>query len=181
MSWAADSDAGARRADWAPHAGQVRLTFDDVLVSASRGLGAEETRALAAGYDLATARPAPEGPEQDATLEAFDVQRSLARAQVLEAIHARAAERVEADCVPGRRVRNLNVALLLRGLETRRLALPAWVLAYRYGERLFRVVISGQDPGALVGRMPISPWKVLGVVALAVAAIALIVVALAAR
>lgn len=180
VSWTADSNAGSLQSDWAPHAGQAEMTFDDVLVSASRGLTAEEAAALSGSYDLGTARTTLEETAEDATVEAFDVQRSQARSLLLAAIEGHAAARVEAECVPGSRFRNVHVALLLRGLETRRLALPAWVLAYRYHDELYRVVISGQDPEAIEGRMPISPWRVLLVV-LAVAAIVATVFAVAAR
>lgn len=179
VSWTADSNAGSRRSDWAPHSGQTEMTFDDVLVSASRGLDADEAAALAWSYDLGTAAPELEEAAGDATVEAFDVQRSLARSLLLAAIEEHAAARVEAECVPGSRFRKVRVALLLRGLETRRLALPAWVLAYRYRDELYRVVISGQDADAIEGRMPISPWRILAVI-LVVAAVVAVILAVAA-
>ncbi|MDY0003558.1 MAG: hypothetical protein RBU30_19830, partial [Polyangia bacterium] len=45
LSWAADSDAGARRAAWAPHAGQLGHRFANLCVPATRGLGPSETSA----------------------------------------------------------------------------------------------------------------------------------------
>lgn len=178
VSWAADSNEGARRADWAPHAGRERMVFDDVVVSASRGLTDEEAEALVGSYDLATAVAELDERDGDAVVEAFDVQRSQARARVLAAIEGHAIQRACAECVPGTRFRNERAALLLRGLVTRRIAFPAWVLAYRYREELYRVVISGQRASTLHGSMPISPWRVLGVVlaVLALAALAFFLV-----
>jgi LSD1 subclass zinc finger protein len=63
VSWAADSNLGSRRSAWAPHAGSTNITFDDVLVSASRGLNPKETSALLgtyAGGDWTASRPAPQ-------------------------------------------------------------------------------------------------------------------------
>ena len=54
-----------------------------------------------------------------------------------------------------------------RGLSC--LAFPAWVLAYRYKDRLYRTVLSGQDPSCLKGEAPYSAFRIAAVVAAAVA------------
>lgn len=163
VSWAADSDAGHGRSDWAPHAGQVELTFRDILVSASRGLTEKECDFLAGHYTLGGAEAAPRGPE-GAQVERFDVKRSGARRQILRAVEERARAEVVGGCVPGRRFRNVHVAVVLSSLETRRYALPAYVLAYRYRGKLYRVVVHGQDAGRVQGKAPVSVAKVVGVV-----------------
>ena len=177
VSWTADSNAGARRADWAPHAGQTTLVFDDIAVSASRGLTDDEAYAMVETYDLTTAEEGPgevEGAPTEAIIEEFDVQRSQARARVLAAIDAVAGARVDSQEVPGSRSRNVHVACLLRELETRRRAFPAWVMAYRYRNRLYRVVISGQDAGKVVGRAPWSWPRILMVAVLVLLVLALV-------
>lgn len=177
VSWTADSNAGSRRSDWAPHAGRVEMRFDDLIVSASRGLTDDETRTVGPGYYLSSVQEAAEGAE-DAVLEQFDVQRSQARREIIAAIEATAASRVEQGHVPGSRTRNVHVAVLLRRLVTRRLSFPAYVLAYGYRERLYRVVICGQDSQRIAGTAPYSLGKgvvvVLGVVAVLAVIIALI-------
>lgn len=188
VAWAADSDAGARRSDWAPHAGECELAFDDLVIPATRGLTAAECRALIPHYDLASAVAiapdiGPEHPEDavaDATIEAFDAQRSAARAQVARGIEQVAATRVE-RFIPGRRFRNVHVACLLEDQRTDRVALPAWVLAYRYRGVAYRAVVHGQHPEIVIGRSPIDWTKVmrlLSTVALALAAIVALVLLL---
>ena len=54
LSWAADTDHDARRADWAPHAGRAELDYDDVVVPATRGLTPQEAAHLVESYDLDT-------------------------------------------------------------------------------------------------------------------------------
>jgi hypothetical protein len=159
VSWTADSDAGARRASWAPHAGQTSLLFRNLLISASRGLSDAECAQLTPAYRLDRAIEAPRGPE-GAIVEQFDATRSSARRQIVEAVQARAAEAVTASEIPGRRHRKVNVATLLSGLETMRYALPAYVLAYRYRNRSYRVVIHGQDSEVVIGRIPWSAAKI---------------------
>lgn len=165
VSWTADSNAGAGRSAWAPHSGQTDMVFDDVLISASRGLNDKEAYTLSPSYSLTTALPEIEAPADDATLEAFDVQRSQARARVTHGIRRAAAGRLQESHIPGSRFRNIHVRALLTGLDTRRMSFPAWVMAYRYEHKLFRVVISGQDAGVLMGKAPISWAKILVIVA----------------
>ncbi|WP_182866434.1 hypothetical protein [Stieleria mannarensis] len=174
VSWAADSNEGSGRSDWAPHSGQNEIHFDDILVSASRGLSVSEAAAISPGMDLATQRDTPEGADREATLEQFDVQRSQARQEVSAAIHRMAAERAQNHFIPGTRFRNVRVAIVLRRLVTRRLSLPAYVLAYRYKDRLYRVVICGQDKRLMVGTSPKSLIKMIAV-GLLVAVLAIVI------
>ena len=178
VSWTADSNQGSGRSAWAPHSGQNNVHFDDILVSASRGLSVNEVAAISPGMNLITKREQPEGADQRATLEQFDVQRSQARQQVSAAIQSMARSRVQQHFVPGTRFRNVKVAVVLRKLFTRRLSLPAYVLAYRYKDSLFRVVICGQDKRLIVGTSPKSLIKMLavaGIVALVLLVILMIV------
>lgn len=180
VSWAADSNAGSRRSAWAPHAGQVEMTFDDILVSASRGLTTEEASAIGPGCRLDSLRPQAEGAS-NATIEQFDVQRSQARQQIVNAIQAIAADRVEQHHIPGSRFRKTSVSVVLRKLITRRISLPAWVLAYRYKGRLYRMVICGQNASFVTGSAPLSIAKIMLVVVCAVTALLAFVAIVMAR
>lgn len=178
VSWTADSDAGSQRSDWAPHAGEVALTFTNIAVPASRGLTAAECTKLIPQYDLATAvaietQVAGETP---AMIESFDAQRSAARVLVQQSIEASAASKVAAGCIPGRQFRNVHVSCLLRKQTTDRVALPAWVLAYRYRGEPFRAVIHGQQAELVIGTSPTDMKKV----ALVFFAIAGVIAAIAA-
>jgi hypothetical protein len=174
VSWTADSDAGSRRSAWAPHSGQESMSFENILVSASRGLSERECEQLAGHYQLDTGEQAPRGPE-DAQVERFDVTRSGARKQILAAVEALAAEEMKHEHVPGSRVRNLHVAVVLSSLETKRYALPAYVLAYQYRGKVYRVVVHGQDAGVVLGDAPLSWAKVVLVVGAVLLVLALLV------
>lgn len=174
VAWTADSDEGARRSAWAPHAGQVPMRFEAIVVPATRGLTAEECDHLVPYYDLRRAVPVTAEPSEDVVIESFDAQRSAARAQVQHAIEATAKTRVEPH-IPGRKFRNVHVACLLQGQTTQRVAFPAWVLAYRYRGRPYRALIHGQRGELVFGRAPIDRVKLAIVVASVLAAIAAIV------
>ena len=78
-----------------------------------------------------------------------------------------AEARIKGRQVPGNRFRNFHAAIHLRGLVTRRLAFPAYVIAYRYRGRRYRTVISGQNPACVIGEVPRSLAKLVLVIALA--------------
>lgn len=170
VSWAADTDHDTHRSDWAPHAGHTEITYDDVVVPASRGLARDEIALLLPSYDLGTADDGTDLVD-DATLERFDVPRSTARARLIEAVERLARRRLEGRHLPGRRSRNLSIATVLRGLAAQHFAFPAWVLAYRYKNRLYRTVLSGQDAGCLKGEAPYSALRIATVIAAAAAAV----------
>jgi hypothetical protein len=185
VAWTADSDAGAQRSAWAPHAGVCELTFANLAVPGTRGLTGAEARALVRGYDLSTARAIVVGDDGEAgdpgdplageaaVVEQFALQRSAARRLLHGLLEDQAAARVERTEVPGNQVRNVNVGVLVRRLSTARVALPAWVLSYRYGGRPYRAIVHGQDADLVLGKAPVDRGKV----ALVVAAIAAGVVA----
>jgi hypothetical protein len=163
VSWTADSDAGSRRSDWAPHAGRARFDFDDIPVPASRGLKLKECAALAPHYRRGSAEREPRGPE-GAHVERFEATRSGARRAVLEAVERLSRERLQQGVIPGRRFRNVHVAGVLSSLSTTRLGLPVYVLAYRYRDKPYRVLVHGQDAGVVLGEAPLSKWRVAAVV-----------------
>ena len=174
ISWAADTDAGTGRARWAPCSGALDARYENLVVSASRGLSREETAAIVPGCVPASAQAEPAGAEQP-SVERFEVQRSAARQQVLQGLDAVARQTVIDRQLPGRRHRKLSVALLLRRLVTRRLAFPAWVMAYRYRGGVHRAVICGQDAERIVGTAPVSWWRIAGAIAAGLAALGALV------
>jgi len=168
VTWTADSDAGALRSAWAPHAGEVSLGFHNIIVPASRGLREAECRLLIPYYELGRVvgidRALGAG-EVGSTIESFDAQRSAARRYVQDAIEATAKVRVQPQ-IPGQRYRNVHVACLLERQTTDRIALPAWVLAYRYRGAPYRAIVHGQRAEVVFGKSPIDWTKVGKLVAL---------------
>ncbi|HUS32699.1 MAG TPA: hypothetical protein VMZ53_29565 [Kofleriaceae bacterium] len=174
VSWTADSDAGSQRSDWAPHAGVIHERFGNIVIPASRGLTPVECSLLGPYYDLSTVEGV--GTVEPSMIESFDAQRSAARQQVARSIEAVAKNRVE-KIVPGRRTRNIHVSCLVESQTTDRVALPAWVLAYRYRGSPYRAIVHGQRPEAVFGTSP-TDWGKVAVVVLAGLAAAVAIIAL---
>ena len=186
VSWTADSDAGANRSSWAPHAGTVAIDFGNITVPASRGLTNQECARLVPYYDLGKVTSVSsslssliEGevpaPADVPMIESFDAQRSAARATVQAAIEAVAKVRVKPE-IPGSNVRNIHVSCMVERQTTDRVALPAWVLAYRYRGSPYRAIINGQRADQVFGTSP-TDW--MKIVALAVGGLAIIVAIIA--
>lgn len=167
VSWTADSNYGSGQSSWAPHAGQTPMQFRNVIVSASRGLTAAEWSTLGPYYDLR----ALTNQVDPRIAERFDVQRSAARGYVVDAVHQIAAQNLQRGIIPGSSFRHVRVALVLRGLTTARVGLPAYILAYRYRGALYRAIVHGQNPQIVKGSAPYSWWKIIGVVAAVIGAI----------
>lgn len=178
VSWTADSNAGARRSAWAPHAGQQTLVFDDVVVPASRGLSDHECWQLLPYSQLVGAGCDPRTGPAGATVERFETQRSAARQRILAVLEETAAARLQLDVIPGTNFRNVSVVPLIRALRTRRVAIPAYVFAYRYGGKVYRAIVHGQNATCTFGSSPLSWAKVMLAVAIAAGVIALCVAAL---
>jgi hypothetical protein len=187
VTWAADSDHDNHRSAWAPHAGQDRMTFASIVVPASRGLTHAECRDLAGAYQVdtltalaATGAAAPDAAP-DAVVEGFEAQRSAARKIVMDGIESTAAHRLTQGIIPGRKFRKVHTSVLLARLETRRVALPAWVLAYSYRGKRYRAVVHGQNHHVVIGKAPYAVWKILLLVGAGVALVAGILALLASR
>jgi len=180
VSWTADSNAGTGRSDWAPHAGEVKMPFRRLVIPASRGLRESECVRLVPGYDIAALVPCSSHTPAG-TLEHFDVQRSAARRAVVAALENESKRRIATDgTIPGSRFRNVQVSVLLSSLHTKRVALPAYVLAYRYKSTVHRAIVHGQDARLTFGSAPYSMAKI-ALVALVAVAVLVIIVAVASR
>jgi hypothetical protein len=183
VSWAADSNAGSGRSAWAPHAGELPMPFRRIVVPASRGLRDTECGRLVPSYDLRALVPRASHPLQG-VVEQFDVQRSAARRIVVDALESECKRRITSDgTIPGSRFRKVSVSVLLSSLQTHRVALPAYVLAYRYKSKVYRAIVHGQDARVAFGNAPYSVAKIVLVVVGGVALLAavLVVIALASR
>lgn len=182
ISWAGDSNLGARRSKWAPYSGLTHATFQNVVVSASRGLTDTECRQLAPATKLfkavSTASAQAGGPP-GAVTEQFDVQRSAARQRILDEIES-LAEQTAIREIPGSAHRNVKVSVVLRQLHSRRLSIPTYVLAYRYKGDLYRALVHGQDAQMVLGSTPTSWVKVFAVIAAVVSVVAIAIALLTA-
>ncbi|MCP3905179.1 MAG: hypothetical protein GY715_16260 [Planctomycetes bacterium] len=169
-----------RKTHWYHAAGVVRNTFDDLLVCGSRSLPEKSVVALEP-WDLPALVPYRD--EYVAGFRAEKYQVDLAggfeEARVMMETPIRMMIRQD---IGGDRQRIDTANSSYHDITFKHLLLPVWVSAYRFREKVFRVLINART-GELIGQRPWSTWKIVGVVIgglAAVGAIALLAVLLGA-
>lgn len=168
--WTADSSPAppGSRGSWYPVSGSNRASYPSVLVAGSSVLTAHETDSIAPF----TIEHAVKPDQLDLTneiVEEFKVPRKMARPLArgaIEQLEMQACGRL----VPNR-VRNLKVNVKISALHGYPMLLPVWILAYRYQEKVHRVLINGQT-GKIAGSAPFSYGKLTAVVMIAIAVVA---------
>lgn len=148
---AAGSASGKR-----PVGGAEVARFEQVLVPASKSLRQVELRALGA-YDEAAMRAWSDEP--DAPREVSELTRTVARGRAVDEM----TERHRAALAKSQGVSRLRASSVDSELAGRPVCVPVWIGAYRYGDRVYRVLVNGQS-GELHGEAPISWWRVAGAV-----------------
>lgn len=162
--WTADSNhvpPGAR-AEWAPHFGEHAGRYAGPLLSASGVL----RPFIHAGdaWDLSQASPWVPGALRGHPAEAFSVPRKRLRHFALMGIEQRLREDCETQ-VPGSELRGLKINPLYTRAHASPVLMPAWIAASEYRGRTYYFVVNGQS-GKVQGSTPVSPWRVLALVAL---------------
>ncbi len=175
--WTADTDHTPPGAsgDWFPLAGAHQGHYENLLIGASGALTPRETGELCP-FDLATG-VAPEKVDlNNITVEQFSVPRKYARPLARSGLEQMESEACRTAYVPGR-CRNLHVNVLVEALTSEPVLLPVWIMAYRYGDRVFRFLVNGQS-GRATGGAPVS-WLKVALIPAAIIGGILVVLALA--
>jgi hypothetical protein len=146
---------------WKPARGRRKDHFDDVLVCASRGVK-EDLAAKLCTFDTKQLVPYSPGYLYGWRAEAYAVDLPGAWAKGQEAIRAQQEQKCAGD-IGGDTHRNLEVQNTFRKETFKHVLLPLFVLAYRYNGRPYQVLVNGQT-GEVVGKAPLSVWKVMALV-----------------
>jgi hypothetical protein len=167
-----------QRVRWEPAWGERHDVFDDVLIHASRGLSSDLAAKLGA-WDMRAL--VPYRPEYLAgwRAEEYSVDLEQGWAAALARIEETERKRCSGD-VPGDTQRNLRVHNTVQDVRWKHILLPMWTLTYGFAGKHYAVLIHGQT-GTVVGRAPLSWFKILGfallLLALAAAATAIVAAA----
>lgn len=162
-----------RKVRWVPAWGQRDDVYDDVLVSASRGIS-EKLLGELGRFDLAAL--VPYRPEYLAgwRAEEYAVDLESGWKRALEHVERTQAHRCASD-VPGDTHQGLRVQNRVSGVRWKHVLLPAWVLTYDFAGKSYTVLIHGQT-GRVIGNAPYS-WIKITLLVVAVLALALLVFA----
>ncbi|MCC6522952.1 MAG: hypothetical protein IT373_09845 [Polyangiaceae bacterium] len=158
---------------WEPAYGARSDFYDDVIICASKGI----PEALVDRFRTwDTKQLIPYQPSYlagwKAESYAIDLMPGWQKAQDVIATSQR--NRCSKD-VPGDTQRNLAVNNEFSRVTFKHVLLPVWVAAYRYGGKPYQFLVNGQT-GEVVGKAPLSFWKVFFLVLFIAAAVAAVVI-----
>jgi len=142
--------------DW--ESGAVSLNTDDMLISGSSQLNVALLKQMR-GYRLADLVPYDPAFLAGLSAQAYDVDLETAweRARKSMRAHTKAACLEQASA---RSTRNFSMNMDFSDESWRYILLPLYLATYRYGNKVFQVMINGQN-GVIAGQRPVD-WKKVG-------------------
>ncbi len=155
--------------DWYPIAGREQLAFDDEALCATRHVDQQQVQQLGAYSTKVLRRYSP------AFLAGFTAQRydvgvgegwseAAGRMKVKMAEHIRDREGYD-------RYRDMDYEHWFSNVKFKHILLPVWLSSYTYKNKVYKWMMNGET-GKAVGKAPVSPWKVLALIAGIVAVVA---------
>jgi hypothetical protein len=160
-----------RRTRWTPASGSFQRFFDDVLVCATAAVAPRLVDRLQP-WPLADCRPFDHGLLAGQVAMTYDIELgdgfTRARAHIDAAIETEVRRRIGGDV---QRVHDISTTY--GGLTYKHLLLPVWMMAYRFADRSYRVVVNACT-GEVQGERPWSWIKIACAVLLALLLLALL-------
>jgi DNA-directed RNA polymerase subunit RPC12/RpoP len=163
-----------RHIRWYPAYGSVQRVFDDILIPAVTSLPADKLAELDP-WDMPQVTP-----YRSEYLAGFQTLRyEVEPPEGFERFKSSVQRTIEKDCrddIGGDEQRIDSAETDWRAVTFKLLLLPAWLAAYHYRDRTWRVMINART-GEVIGERPYSAWKIAGLV-IAVLAVLAVVIAL---
>lgn len=150
--------------DWQPAGGAVRVDFDDILVAASPSIPGHLARVLDR-WDLRQLRPPAPQWLAGFTVEVYRLGLEQGWAEARSRMGPAIDAAVRRD-IGGDEQRVHASQTVLDEIRFKHLMLPVWIGSYRYGDRVYRMVVNGQS-GEVEGDRPYSWPKIVLAVLLA--------------
>lgn len=157
--------------EWWPLSGRHHRFYSGYLVSGSRGLAQADAERIKPFHLAALKRYEPYFLAGWLS-EEYSIERENALELCQQEFYRREQQAV-AHFLPGDTYSNLGVETRFSRVSSDLILLPVYLLSYRYGDKLFRFLVNGQT-GKADGDKPVSWWKILITVVVAVIAFALI-------
>jgi hypothetical protein len=147
--------------DWLPTSGAVPVGFDDLLVVGSSSIPPHLARVLDR-WDLKRLRPPTDDVLAGFAVEVYrtDLEAGFrqARQQMEPAIDGAIRRDIGGDT---QRIHARQT--VVDDIHFKHLLMPVWIGSYRFGGKLYRIVVNGQS-GEVEGDRPWSKWKIAAAV-----------------
>jgi len=136
----------------------VSLTTDDLLISGSNKLSLTLLGQMR-GYRLGDLVPYDPAFLAGLHAQAYEVDLETAWEQARKLMRARTKDACQKQA-SAQRMRNFSMNLDFSDESWRYILLPLYLATYRYGDKVFQVMINGQT-GLIAGQRPVD-WKKVG-------------------
>lgn len=160
-----------RRINWYPAAGMVEVPFEDVMVLGSRALPETQARKLRQ-WDLGSLTPYEPKFLMGFQTMRYDVDLAHGFNEAQQIMDGPIVSAIRYD-IGGDEQQIFTKSTEYFGVMFKHLLLPIWVGGFHYRGKPYRVVVNGRT-GEVQGEAPISVWKVLIAVILAILVIGVI-------
>jgi DNA-directed RNA polymerase subunit RPC12/RpoP len=161
-----------RHTRWTPARGTVANSFDDILILASKSLPRKYADRLEP-WDLQNLIPYADEYLSGFRAETYQV--SLPEGfENAKAIMATAIESSIRKSMGGDEQRISSVETQYANVRFKHILLPVWMSAYRFREKVFRILINART-GEVQGERPFSAWKIATAVILALVIIGILI------
>lgn len=142
--------------DW--ESGKVSLSTDDMLVSGSSKLSKTLLKQMR-GYSLSALVPYDPTFLAGLTAQAYDVDLETAWGTARRLMRARTKQACQKQA-SANAMRNFSMTLDFSDESWRYILLPLYLATYRYGDKMFQVMLNGQS-GIVAGQRPVD-WRRVG-------------------
>ncbi len=146
-----------RKTRWYPASGVVKMSFDDILVLASRSLPRKYADKLEP-WDLENVAAYSDDFLSGFKAQSYQVGLEEGFGQAREIMEKPIRNAIRAD-IGGDEQRIHTVNTSYSDITFKHLLLPVWISSYRYKERVFRFLVNART-GEVQGERPWSFWKI---------------------
>ncbi len=161
-----------RHTRWTPVGGTVLNSFDDILILASKSLPRKYADSLEP-WDLENLVSYSDEYLSGFRAESYQISLTEGFEEAKEVMVSAIRDSIRADI--GGDEQRINSENTQYGKITfKHILLPVWLSAYRFRDRVFRILINART-GEVQGERPFSPWKIAVAVLLGLIIIAVIV------
>jgi DNA-directed RNA polymerase subunit RPC12/RpoP len=152
-----DNEEQVRRTRWWPVSGHFQRFFDDVLIAATAGIRRNLIDGLQP-WPLKDCRPFSQEVLAGFVSRTYDVELEDGFTVARQAIDSALAQDVR-QRIGGDEQRVDDIRTQLGAITFKHILLPVWMLAYRYQDRSYQVLVNACT-GEVDGERPYSGWKI---------------------
>ena len=162
-----------RHTRWSPASGTVWNSFDDILILASKSLPREYAGKLEP-WDLNNLVPYTDEYLSGFRAESYQISLPEGFEEAKKAMAGVIQSSIRQE-IGGDEQRIHSAETQYGNLTFKHILLPVWLSAYRFREKIYRILINART-GEVQGERPFSAWKIAGAVVLVLIFVGILII-----